>query len=190
LSASRARRCSELPPRVDREGASVFFLRPTLLRRTWNNSILSFFMHRIFSGGYRNILRMIRCRSLKGTRAAGLTIHRASDPDCTCRNTLEILRLTAHLPRRWVNLVNKHVPAPAIANCFMNVPFTFCRIFHFIENGNMMVPGNLCKQFLHNCGIGQASASLRIYFRFRTEKPFISGNSYIRSDESQGRMRD
>ena len=39
------------------------------------------------------------------------------------------------------------------AGSFADVPFPFCWIFHFIQKDNMMVPGNLCKQVLHNCPV-------------------------------------
>ena len=43
------------------------------------------------------------------------------------------------------NLVHQHIPAPSVLDCLPDIPLTLFCILHLIEQGDMMIPGNLCK---------------------------------------------
>ena len=60
--------------------------------------------------------------------------------------------LRQHLPlvQAAFNLMNQHVARPPVLCGLLGVPDVLVRIFHLVHQGNVMIPGNLCKCRLHN----------------------------------------
>jgi len=47
------------------------------------------------------------------------------------------------------DLVNQDIPAPTVLDGLAYVPFALTRIFHVVEDTDVMTPGDLCNKLLH-----------------------------------------
>jgi len=51
-------------------------------------------------------------------------------------------------------LVHQHVSAPAVLDGLLDVPKPIGGVFDFLQQCDVVIPGNLCKHLLHNVLIG------------------------------------